>query len=111
MYSKSIYNKEYLSIVKNLVTTKIIGGIFSNFKFFWSQNWIINPTVLIIFSFKEKSFIIKEAKRKNIPIISLIEQKTNTTLIDYPILLNSSYFHSVFFFSKFLFKFIFLLKK
>ena len=109
-----MYNKGYLSIIKSLVIKKTIGGIFSNFKFFWSKNWIINPTVLIIFSEKKKrnkSFIITEAKRKNIPIISFIEQKTNTNLIDYPILLNSSYFHNVYFFSKFLFKIIFLFKK
>lgn len=88
-------------------------GIFSNFSrisdfCFKKLNFNKNPSVLVFFFFKEKDYLILEAKKKKIPTVGLIEQKINSSIVDYPIFLNSNYFYVNYFFSKFLFKLLFL---
>jgi hypothetical protein len=45
------------------------------------------------------------------PTIGLSSVSNNSTLIDYPLLLNASAFHTIYFINKFFFKIIFLNKK
>jgi len=68
LFCKSCYDKTYLSFIKNLIIKKS-GGMFSNFSFFSYQflkglDFKINPVLLVFFSFKEKFFLVKEAKKK-----------------------------------------------
>ena len=113
LYSKIIYHPFYLSLIKDLVYRN--PGIFSNISylkdlFFNKLDFNTIPTVLIFFYFKDKDYLLREAKKKKIPVIGLIGSKTKVTLIDYPIFINTDYFYVSYFFSKFLFKFIFLAK-
>merc|ERR1711935_467698 len=78
-------------------------------KDFYILNCKLNVNICIFFYNGNKKLIL-EVKKKNIPIIGLIPIKSNRLLIDYPIIINSLYFHSVFLFSKVLFKLIFLTK-
>jgi len=43
------------------------------------------PDVIIILSIKEQATAIKEAKRKDIPIVSLVDTNCDPSLVDYPI--------------------------
>jgi len=43
------------------------------------------PDVIIILSIKEQATAIREAKRKNIPIVSLVDTNCDPSLVDYPI--------------------------
>ena len=68
VYSKIIYNKTYLCLVKELMYQQ--PGIFSNFSrisdfCFKKLNFNKNPSVLVFFFFKEKDYLILEAKKKN----------------------------------------------
>jgi ribosomal protein S2 len=113
LYSKIIYNKFYLSLTKELLYVKT--GIFSNFSklsdiFFNNIDFRTNPSILIFFFFKDKDYLILEAKKKKIITVGLINTRVNSTIIDYPIMLNSEHFYTNYFFSKFLFKLIFLEK-
>lgn len=111
LYSKIIYNKLYLSLIKELVYQQ--SGIFSNFSrisefCFQKLNFNKNPCILVFFFFKEKDYLILEAKKKKIPTVGLIGKKVNSIIVDYPIFVNSDHFYVNYFFSKFLFKLIFL---
>lgn len=111
LYIKDIYIKKYF--INNL-KNKIVNGIFSNFSFYSIKNFNILNTKLnvniCVFFYSGNKKLILEVKKKNLPIIGLIPIKSNRLLIDYPIIINSLYFHSVFLFSKVLFKLIFLTK-
>jgi hypothetical protein len=53
---------------------------------------------------KKNDFVLKEAKVKGIPVIALISSKRNSKLIDYPLLVDSSYYYTLYFFSLFFFR-------
>ena len=62
------------------------------------------PTILFFFYVKKTDYLLKEAKLKNIPVLALINSKTNSMLVDYPIIVDTSYFHTLYFFSLFFFR-------
>lgn len=111
LYSKTVYNLSYLSSIKELVDCKL--GIFSNFfrlrtTFFKKLDFNSFPAILVFFCFEKKDSLLLEAKKKKIPIVGLVASKENSSLVDYPVFLNSEYFHSIYFFSRFLFRLIIL---
>ena len=69
------------------------------------------PTILIFFYLKDKDFLLKEAKKKKIPVIGLVGPTSEAILVDYPIFINTNFFYVSYFFSKFLFKLIVLAKQ
>ena len=114
LYSKILYQNFFLSLVKDFVYRN--SGIFSNISYlkeivFNKLDFNKIPTLLIFFYFKDKNYLLQEAKKKKIPIIGLVSSKTKSLLVDYPIFVNSDYFYVSYFFSKFLFKLIILGKK
>ncbi len=111
LYSKIIYHRFYLSLIKDLVYRK--PGVFSNIsylkdQFFNKLDFNKIPTILIFFYFNDKDYLLHEAKKKKIPIVGLVSSKNTVTLVDYPIFVNTDYFYVSYFFSKFLFKLILL---
>jgi ribosomal protein S2 len=111
LYSRIIYDRSYLSLPKELIYRK--PGVFSNFSylsdiFFEDLDFNKNPSVLVFFRIKDKDYLVLEAKKKKIPIVGLISSKTNSLMVDYPIFINSEHFHATYFFSRFLFKLIFV---
>lgn len=113
LYSQTIYNKYYFHIIKELLNKKL--GVFTNFSiigydFFKKLNFKYNPCFLIFLELKQDISLLVESKKKNIPTIALVNIDLNSCLIDYPLCVNSSYFYTIYFFSKFLFKLILLNK-
>lgn len=107
LYSKITSSKRFL--IHQLTSSNV--GIFSNFSItsFYSLYHISLknlPKILIFFYLNENESLVKEAKLKNIPIIGLISSKENSYLIDYPIIIGSSYFSTIYFFSLFFFRFL-----
>ena len=112
-YCQSIYKNYFFSVVKKLLEIK--SGIFtnfsvSNFKFFEKLNFKLNPDFILFFSLKNNKFFLLESKKKNITVISILNPKCSSFLIEYPIFVNSVYFYIVYFFHKFFFKLILLNK-
>lgn len=64
------------------------------------------PVILFFFNASKTDYFILEAKNRNIPIIALVDCSVNSVLIDYPIILNSSYFYNVYILSRFFFRYI-----
>lgn len=115
LYSKTVYNKSE-AFIENSMCQKLNNVVFSNFsfysfKFITKLSFKSNPVVLVFFSIIKNDFLILSAKKKDLPIIGLTSLRLNTSLIDYPLVINSQYFHSIYFFSKLLFKLVFMKKK
>jgi len=113
-YSKVIYQGFFLSLIKHLVFRK--PGVFSNLsylkdQFFNKLDFNRLPSILIFFYLKDKDFLLKEAKKKKIPVIGLVGPTAEAILVDYPIFINTNFFYVSYFFSKFLFKLIVLAKQ
>jgi ribosomal protein S2 len=105
LYSKTVSISSFLT--HELVTRN--PGIFSNFSItsFYTINKIAIttlPKVLFFFYLKKNDFVLKESKVKGIPVIALISSKQNSKLIDYPIMVDSSYYYTIYFFSLFFFR-------
>lgn len=105
LYSKTVSNVSFLT--HQLITRN--PGIFSNFSItsFYYMNGVSTkrlPTVIFFFYVKKTDYLLKEAKLKNIPVLALINSKTNSTLVDYPVVVDTSYFHTLYFFSLFFFR-------
>lgn len=105
LYSKTVSNINFLT--HQLVSRN--PGIFSNFSitsFYTMNNIAIKrlPTIIFFFYLKKSDYLLKEAKLKNIPIIALVGSKTNSRLVDYPVIVDPSYYHTLYFFSLFFFK-------
>lgn len=101
LYTKSINRSYYLPFIDNLVSIKL-NGLFSNFSFFSFKflnklNFKLNSSVIVFFYFNKKKLLV-QAKNKNLPVIGLVPMSVNNLLIDYPLILNAWYFHSIFFF-------------
>jgi ribosomal protein S2 len=95
--------------ISKIVEKKI--GSFTNFvndgfKFFKDKKLKKSPSVIIFFNLSINDFLLAEAKKKNISSVGLVNANDNCGLIDYPIFLNSFYFHNVYFFSRLVFKYI-----
>lgn len=107
-YSQSFFLSKN-KFISNLIEGKM--GIFTNFvnegfKFFLSSKLKKNPSLVFFFTVSINDFLLLESKKKNIPNIALTNTSNNCNLIDYPIFLNSFYFHNVYFFSRLVFKYI-----
>lgn len=105
LYSKSVSTSSFLT--NQLVTRN--PGIFSNFSItsFYTVNKVATkslPKIIFFFYLKKSDFVLKEAKVKNIPVIALLNSKRNSKLIDYPIMVDSSYYYTIYFFSLFFFR-------
>lgn len=105
LYSKTVSNNNFLT--HQLVYRN--PGIFSNFSItsFYTMNKIAIksvPKVIFFFYFKKNDYLLKEAKLKNIPVIGLVSSKLNSGLIDYPIMVDSSHYYTLYFFSLFFFR-------
>ena len=115
LYVKSLYNN-LPTIQLKVFNEENNRGVFSNFSYFTYakfKKFDINskkPTIAILYSSKEKDFLFWEAKKQMFPTIGLSLVSNNSTLLDYPLLLNSSAFHTIYFINKFFFKIIFLNK-
>jgi ribosomal protein S2 len=108
-----LYSQSFFSLKSNYISKSTIGkvGSFTNFvtegfKFFMNKKLHKNSSVVIFFNFSLNNFLILESKKKNIPSIALVNSISNPNLLDYPIFLNSFYFHNVYFFSRLIFKYI-----
>lgn len=112
-YMQTIYNEFCFSIIKNVISTK--PGVFTNFSITNSNNFFFldfyfNPCIIIMCQTISSLTILIESKKKQIPIIGIVNLNSNTNLIDYPLITNTIYFYTIFFFSKFFFKLILLIK-
>jgi len=115
LYSKTVC-KESTIYIENSTCQKLNNIVFSNFsfysfKFIEKLSFKLNPVVLVFFSIIKNDFLILGAKKKDLPIIALTSLRLNTFLIDYPLVINTEYFHSIYFFSKLLFKLFFMKKQ
>jgi ribosomal protein S2 len=86
-------------------------GTFTNymlegFNFFNSTKLKTPPALIFFFNVSINDFLIIESKKKNIPSVALVNASNNQSFIDYPIFFNSFYFHTVYFFSRLVFKYI-----
>ena len=107
LYSKTTSLKLFLI---NQLTVRN-PGIFSNFSitsFYSMYNLALKtpPQILFFLYLHGNDTLVREAKIKNIPILALANSKDNSTLIDYPIMVGSSYFYTVYFFSLFYLRFL-----
>lgn len=88
--------------------------MFSKFSFynlikFKTLDFKVNIGIVVFFNFNNM-VLINEVQKKCLPILGLLPTNINSLLVDYPIIINSLYFHSIYFFNKILFKLIFLIK-
>jgi len=86
-------------------------GTFTNFQltgFKSIKNFKIlkKPSIILFFQDLKSDFLILEAKKNNIPIIATVLDTYNIGNLDYPILLNCSYFYNIYILSRFFFKYI-----
>ena len=108
LYCQSIYSKNINFIGKLKMS---IIGVFTNFtaegfKFFDNFKFRKKPSLIMVMSSFNGNYIFLDAKKKNIPIIAFIDSDVNSSLVDYPISINSSYFYNVYIFSRFFFKYV-----
>jgi ribosomal protein S2 len=113
VYSQTIYKKFFFSVIKRFINIK--SGIFTNFfvtsyKLIDKLNFDSNPSCIFFFNLRRNNLILLESKKENIPSIGIASSNLNVSLLDYPIFVNSLYFYSTFFLSKFFFKLILLNK-
>lgn len=105
LYSKTVSKAIFLT--HQLVSRN--PGIFSNFSItsFYTINKIAIkklPKIIFFFNIKINDYLLKEAKLKNIPVIALVGSKINSKLIDHPVIVDSSYYYTIYFFSLFFFR-------
>jgi ribosomal protein S2 len=86
-------------------------GIFSNFSitsFYSMHNLALKkpPQIIFFLYLQGNDTLVREAKIKHIPVIALVNSNDNSTLIDYPLMVGSSYFYTVYFFSLFYLRFL-----
>lgn len=109
LYAKTAYTSNSTLLTKKI--TYRSPGILSNFAItcntvFNKLDYKINPSGVIFFSSIKTNYLLEETKIKNIPTIALLTGDTNSNLVDYPICINSIYFHSIYFFISFFFKLV-----
>jgi hypothetical protein len=99
--TKVLYKKSY-RFLKNIKAIRL--GIFSNAGM--QKPIQKNPSLALFFSQRKDDYLLEEARLKNIPTIALVSTKGNPSLVDYPLCVNSIYFHTVYFFAYFFIKFL-----
>ena len=115
LYAKTIYNNrdKHSSLIKKLIERA--PGVFSNFSrtsysLFTKFDFKRNPDIIVFFNYLENNRLLIESKKKSIPSISLCNSNVNSQLIDYPIIINSTHYYTIFFFIKLLVKLLSLKK-
>jgi hypothetical protein len=87
-------------------------GSVSNFAIMSSETFN-NPDfglqlgAVIFTNYQKKDFILLETRNADIPAIALVCGVVNAGFVDYPFFVNSIYFHTVYFFTRLLCKFLF----
>lgn len=107
MYTQTITTENKHSLGKALSEWKV--GILSNFSlqgFHLFKNLQVAslPSIVFFLNFQNNSLLLLESKKKNLPTIGLVDETSNSHLIDYSINLSPLYFYNVYFFSKFFFR-------
>jgi hypothetical protein len=109
IYSQTIYLEKAYDISTKLLINKV--GTLTNFSlqgFCLSKYLELNykPTTILFFSSQKNFFLLRESKKKKIPIIGMLSDNLNSSLIDYPVYLNSLYFYNVYIITKFFFRYL-----
>jgi ribosomal protein S2 len=111
--TKCFYSQSFFLLKSKFISKLIEGkiGTFTNFKvegfnFFDTKKLKTSPSIIIFFNVSINDFLLIESKKKNIPSIALVNAGNNRSFIDYPIFFNSFYFHTVYFFSRLIFKYV-----
>jgi ribosomal protein S2 len=108
IYCQTVYRNK-VDFIPKLLESNV--GIFTNFKlngFKSFKNFRVfkNPSIILFYQILDSNFLLVEAKKKNIPVVGLLESNSKSHLIDYPIFLNSFYFYNIYIFSRFFFNYI-----
>jgi ribosomal protein S2 len=103
-YCHNINKNNFVSDTKDTTV-----GILTNFSLKGYKNIkLLNlkkiPSIVFLLH-SEKNFLFLESKNRCIPVVGLVDS-SSTTLIEYPIFLNSFYFYNIYIFSRFFFKYI-----
>jgi len=101
IYSKQVAKKDYTQTVKKLFLKN--SNILSNF-YFQDRNLHFKKMILVFLYIKKNDRLLFEAKQQHMPTIALTNLKQSSNLIDYPIVVNSSYFYNIYFFSRLFFR-------
>lgn len=111
--TKYFYAQIFLSLRSSVISQLIEGkiGTFTNFiidgfKSFNSVKLKKNASLIIFLNVCINDFLLIESKKKNILSIALVNASSNSNLIDFPVFLNSFYFHNIYFFSRLIFKYL-----
>lgn len=108
IYCQTVYRNK-VNFITELLECNV--GIFTNFKlngFKSFKNFKVfkNPSIILFYKILDSNFLLIEAKKRNIPIVGLLESNSKSNLIDYPIFLNSFYFYNIYIFSRFFLNYI-----
>jgi ribosomal protein S2 len=111
--TKCFYSQSFYSLKSKFVSKLIEGkiGTFTNFmiegfNLFDNTKLKTSPALIFFFNVSINDFLLLESKKKNIPSVGLVNASNNRSFIDYPIFFNSFYFHTVYFFSRLIFKYV-----
>lgn len=107
-YLQELFFLDKINICGKLEDLKI--GILTNYLIIDTQDFIDffqnkTPSLVIILNLKIENLLLFESKKQNIPIIGLIDGINDSSIIEYPIFLNSFYFYNIYILSRFLFKY------
>lgn len=109
IYSQTIYLEKAYHITTKLLSTKV--GTLTNFSLsgFCLYKYLelnYKPISIIFFAGQNNIFLLRESKNKKIPTVGVIVDNLNSSLIDYPIYLNSLYFYNIYIITKFFFRYL-----
>lgn len=95
--SNNIIDTLYHKFIRYITNNQIISGYLSNSRFVNKEKYI--PNIVILFSTRDNTQIIKEIYRFKIPIIALVHTNENPKFITYPIPGNNELIKSIQFFN------------
>ena len=91
------------TVLKNLNQAQILtsktSGVLSNISSIKIMN-IFRITSMVFFFYLERhTLLLLEIKKKNLPVLAFLTKNDNSVLIDYPFLINTTFFYTIYFFS------------
>ena len=100
VFSKKICKKKYKIYLTSLAHRS--PGIFSNFPMLCYDiftNWHFKKKMdlFVFYSYFGTNCLLEESKLKKKIVIALVTPSQNSSLIEYPVIVNTIYFHTVFF--------------